>query len=46
MNSIDLTLYAVSAWRYSAAYMLCGGGVLGAVGVFVGAKILGAGRNR
>jgi hypothetical protein len=33
-------LFAVSAWRYSAAYLLCGGGVLGAIVVYIGAKIL------
>ncbi len=38
---VDLTLFAVSAWRYSAAYMLCGGGIFGAIVVFLGAKMLG-----
>ena len=29
------------AIQYSLAYMLCGGGVLGAIGVYAGAKMLG-----
>jgi hypothetical protein len=41
MESMDLALLAVSAWRYSAAYLLCGGGVLGAIVIFIGAKMLG-----
>ena len=41
MDHIEWMPFAVSAWRYSAAYMLAGGGVLGAIGVFIGAKILG-----
>ena len=45
MDYTELTLFAVSAWRYSAAYMLCGGGLVGAVGIFIGAKLLGAGRS-
>ncbi|MFO0952923.1 MAG: hypothetical protein U0835_17585 [Isosphaeraceae bacterium] len=32
---------AVSAWRYSAAYLLAGGGVVGAIVIFIGAKMLG-----
>ena len=31
----------VAAIQYSLAYMLCGGGVVGAVVVFIGAKMLG-----
>jgi len=41
MESTELMLFAVSAWRYSAAYLLCGGGVFGAIVVFLGAKMLG-----
>ena len=38
---IDAMPLAVAAWRYSAAYLLAGGGVLGAIVIFVGAKMLG-----
>ena len=41
MQYIELMPVAVAAYRYSLAYLLCGGGVLGAIGVYVGAKILG-----
>ena len=41
MEYHDLMLVAVSAWRYSAAYLLCGGGIFGAIVVFFGAKMLG-----
>jgi hypothetical protein len=41
MQYIDLMPVAVAAFRYSLAYLLCGGGVLGAIGVYVGAKLLG-----
>ena len=41
MQYMELMPIAVSAWRYSLAYMLCGGGVLGAIVVFIGAKMLG-----
>jgi hypothetical protein len=41
MQYIDFMPVAVAAYRYSLAYLLCGGGVLGAIGVYVGAKILG-----
>jgi len=41
MEHMDMMVLAVSAWRYSAAYLLCGGGVLGAIVIFFGAKMLG-----
>jgi hypothetical protein len=41
MQYMEMMPVAVAAWRYSVAYMLCGGGVLGAIVVFVGAKMLG-----
>ena len=41
MDSIDLVMFAVSAWRYSAAYMLAGGGIFGAIAIYIGAKMLG-----
>lgn len=31
----------VAAIQYSLAYMLCGGGVMGAIAIYVGAKLLG-----
>ncbi len=31
----------LGAIQYSLAYMLCGGGVLGAIAVYAGAKMLG-----
>ena len=41
MEALDLVVLAVSAWRYSAAYLLCGGGIFGAIVIFFGAKMLG-----
>ena len=41
MQYMELMPIAVSAWRYSLAYLICGGGVFGAIIVFVGAKMLG-----
>jgi hypothetical protein len=41
MQYIELMPLAVAAWRYSVAYMLCGGGLLGAIVIFFGAKALG-----
>jgi hypothetical protein len=41
MEYIDAIPLAVAAWRYSAAYLLCGGGILGAIVIFFGAKALG-----
>lgn len=41
MDYAEVTLFAVSAWRYSAAYLLCGGGIFGAIVIYIGAKILG-----
>ena len=36
-----MMMFAVSAWRYSAAYLLAGGGVLGAIGIYAVAKLMG-----
>jgi hypothetical protein len=41
MQYMELLPFAVAAWRYSAAYLLCGGGILGAIVIFIGAKVLG-----
>jgi hypothetical protein len=41
MHYMEMIPLAVAAWRYSLAYLLCGGGVLGAIVVFIGAKALG-----
>jgi hypothetical protein len=41
MQYIEMMPFAVAAWRYSLAYLICGGGVLGAIGVYVVAKLLG-----
>ncbi len=41
MEYYEMLPLAVAAWRYSAAYLLCGGGVLGAIVIWVGAKMLG-----
>jgi hypothetical protein len=41
MEYTDTMLFAVAAYRYSLAYLLCGGGILGAIGIYIGAKLLG-----
>jgi hypothetical protein len=41
MQYLEMMPVAVAAWQYSLAYMICGGGVLGAIVVFFGAKMLG-----
>lgn len=41
MQYIEFMPVAVAAFRYSLAYLLCGGGILGAIGIFFGAKLLG-----
>ena len=41
MQSIEMMPVVVGAIQYSIAYMLCGGGVMGAIAIFVGAKLLG-----
>lgn len=41
MQYLEMTPIAVAAYRYSLAYLLCGGGVLGAVGIYFVAKLLG-----
>ncbi len=40
MQYIDQMPILFGAMQYSLAYLLCGGGVLGAIGVFAGAKML------
>ena len=41
MQTLDTMPVVVAAIQYSLAYMLCGGGVVGAVVIFIGAKMLG-----
>jgi len=41
MQYIELMPFAVAAYRYSLAYLLCGGGIFGAIVVFFGAKMMG-----
>jgi hypothetical protein len=41
MNYVDAIPLAVAAYRYSLAYLLLGGGVFGAIGVYIVAKLLG-----
>ena len=41
MQYSELMLVAASAWQYSLAYLVLGGGFLGAIVVFFGAKVLG-----
>ncbi len=41
MQYLDQMPVFVAAIQYSLAYMLCGGGVVGAVGIYAVAKMLG-----
>ena len=41
MQAFEQMPILIGAIQYSLAYMLCGGGVIGAVGVFAVAKMLG-----
>ena len=41
MQALEQMPILVGAIQYSLAYMLCGGGVIGAIGVFAVAKMLG-----
>jgi hypothetical protein len=41
MQALEQMPVFVAAIQYSLAYMLCGGGVVGAIGVFIVAKMLG-----
>ncbi len=41
MQAIEQMPVVFAAIQYSIAYMLCGGGVIGAIGVFAVAKMLG-----
>lgn len=41
MEYTEMLPLAVAAYRYSLAYLLCGGGILGAIGVFFVAKMMG-----
>ena len=41
MQFIDQMPILFGAIQYSLAYMLCGGGIVGAIAVFAGAKMLG-----
>ena len=41
MPYVETMPVVVAAIQYSLAYMLCGGGVVGAVAVYIVAKLLG-----
>jgi len=41
MQALDQMPLLFGAIQYSLAYLLCGGGLVGAVGVYVVAKMLG-----
>jgi hypothetical protein len=41
MQALEQMPILVGAIQYSLAYMLCGGGVVGAIGVFIVAKMFG-----
>jgi hypothetical protein len=41
MQALEQVPVFVAAIQYSLAYMLCGGGVVGAIGIYVVAKMLG-----
>jgi len=41
MQSIEQMPVVFAAIQYSLAYLLCGGGVVGAIAIFIGAKALG-----
>lgn len=41
MQALDQMPVVVAAIQYSLAYLLCGGGVFGAVVIYIGAKMLG-----
>jgi hypothetical protein len=41
MQYIDQMPVVFAAAQYSLAYLLCGGGVVGAIAIYIGAKALG-----
>jgi hypothetical protein len=41
MQAFEQMPILIGAIQYSLAYMLCGGGVVGAIGVYIVAKMLG-----
>jgi hypothetical protein len=41
MQSLTYVPVVVGAIQYSLAYLLCGGGIVGAIGIYVVAKMLG-----
>ncbi len=41
MQALDQMPVLVAAVQYSLAYLLCGGGVMGAIGIYIVAKMLG-----
>jgi hypothetical protein len=41
MQALEQMPILFAAAQYSLAYMLCGGGVVGAIGVYAVAKVLG-----
>ncbi len=41
MQVLDQMPIVIGAIQYSLAYMLCGGGIVGAIGIFIVAKMFG-----
>ncbi len=41
MQALEQMPILFGAIQYSLAYMLCGGGIVGAIGVYAAAKMLG-----
>ena len=41
MQAIEQIPVLVGAVQYSLAYLLCGGGIFGAIVIYIGAKMLG-----
>ncbi len=41
MQAIEQVPVVFAAIQYSLAYLLCGGGIVGAVGIYVVAKMMG-----
>ncbi len=41
MQALEQMPIVLGAIQYSLAYMLCGGGVVGAIGIFIVAKMFG-----
>ena len=41
MQAVEQVPVVFAAIQYSLAYLLCGGGIVGAVGIYVVAKMMG-----